>query len=451
MDQTYMKNTPVGRLLLSMSLPMVISMTVNSLYNIVDSIFVAKISEDALTSLSLVFPLQNLMTAIAIGFGVGINSAISVFLGMKKQREANSAAALGTVMSIVHGIIMTAVFIPIMPHFLSMFTSSPAVIRGGVEYSFTVFLFSTVFSLGLAFEKILQALGKMTVTMISMLAGSATNLILDPILIFGIGPIPAMGISGAALATGIGQTVTLLFFILFMAVSKLNISLSPRKIVRAGFVLRRLYAVSIPAALNLALPSLLISALNAVLAAFSQVYVIILGAYYKMQTFLYLPANGIIQGMRPIMGYNFGAGERRRTKKIYRLTLGAVAAIMAVGTLLCLIIPRELIGCFSENSRTLNEGAVALRIICAGFIVSSVSVTASGALEAIGKGLPSLLISLMRYTVLPIPLALILSRAFGAYGVFAAFPITELITAPIAQVIYKKSAAMPAAVGDSHE
>ncbi len=201
-----------------------------------------------------------------------------------------------------------------------------------------------------------------------------------------------------------------------------------------------MYYIGIPATLNLALPpSLLVSSLNAILAVYSQIYVVILGIYYKLQTFIYLPANGIIQGMRPIIGFNFGAQEYGRVKKIYLVTLYMSGGIMILGTILCLIFPGQLIGLFTENPETIQAGKTALRIISAGFIVSAVSVTSSGALEGLGKGVPSLLISLFRYTIIIIPAAFLLSRIFGTFGVWNAFWITEGTTALLAFVIYKKA------------
>ena len=201
----------------------------------------------------------------------------------------------------------------------------------------------------------------------------------------------------------------------------------------------RLYAIGIPATLNLALPSLLISCLNAILAGFSQVYVLVLGVYYKLQTFLYLPANGIVQGMRPLIGYNYGAGEMKRVNRIYSVALSMILVIMAAGTILCLAVPEWLIGLFTVSQTTIQEGAMALRIISAGFLVSSVSVTSSGALEGLGKGVPSLLISLLRYVIIIIPAAFLLSRVLGAAGVWNAFWITEVLTAGAAFVIYRRA------------
>ena len=202
----------------------------------------------------------------------------------------------------------------------------------------------------------------------------------------------------------------------------------------------RLYSVGIPATLNLALPSILISALNGILASFSQVYILVLGIYYKLQTFLYLPANGFIQGMRPLVGFNYGAGEHRRVKQIYQIVLCMSGAIMAVGTVICLAVPGQLMGLFTQNPETIQAGETALRIISAGFIVSSVSVTSSGALEGLGKGTPSLIISLFRYIVVIIPAAFVLSRIFGAVGVWNAFWLAELITAAVAFAVYRRAA-----------
>ena len=204
-------------------------------------------------------------------------------------------------------------------------------------------------------------------------------------------------------------------------------------------MVKKLYSIGIPAILNLALPSLLISSLNAILAAFSQVYVLVLGVYYKLQTFLYLTANGIVQGMRPIIAYNYGAGEHKRVRQIYSYVLIMIAAIMAVGTVICLIIPSNIISLFTNNDETVKLGATALRIISAGFVVSAVSVTSCGALEGLSKGFPSLVISLCRYIAIIIPAAFILSRFFGAVGVWHAFWVAELLTAVISLFVYKKS------------
>lgn len=421
MNDTFMKERPVLPLLLSMSLPMVISMLVNSLYNIVDSFFVAKISEEAMTALSLVYPIQNFINALSIGFGVGINAVIAFYLGAQDRRNADKAATQGLLLAAVHGALMTVICIAVIPGFLEGFTSSQAVIDLGVRYSMIAFSFSLIVNISLAFEKFFQAVGRMKVTMAAMMCGCIANIILDPLMIFGIGPFPAMGIEGAALATGIGQTLTLAIYLFICFMRPLGLNIKGCYLKPDSKMILRLYSVGIPATLNLALPSILISALNGILAAYSEVYILVLGIYYKLQTFLYLPANGIVQGMRPLIGYNYGAGEHDRVKQIYRLVLIMCAMIMMLGTVICLLVPDLLMSLFTGTQETIEAGAAALRVISAGFIVSAVSVASSGALEGLGKGGPSLIISLCRYIAVILPAAFVLSRLFGPSGVWHSF------------------------------
>lgn len=439
MEQTFMKERKVLPLVLSMSLPMVLSMAVNSLYNIVDSYFVAKISENAMTALSLVYPIQNLVNSIAVGFSIGINAVIAFHLGAQEKEKATDAATQGMLLSLLHGILLTVGCIAVMPYFLQIFTSDTELIEIGMQYSKIVFLFSIAITIGVGFEKIFQAVGMMNVSMISMAAGCIINIILDPIFIFGFGPVPRMGIRGAAIATGIGQVTSLIFYLIFYIKLTLPIKIDFKRIKLEKKLVGRLYSIGIPAALNMGLPSILISALNGILATYSQSYVLVLGVYYKLQTFLYLPANGIIQGIRPLVGYNYGAKEYERVQKIYRTALAIACMIMVAGTILCWAIPGNLIGLFTTNMDTIKLGVTALHIISLGFIVSAVSIVSSGALEGLGKGMPSLLISLLRYIVIIIPVAFGMSQVLGATGVWWAFPIAEIVTAIFAYGIYRKS------------
>lgn len=250
-----------------------------------------------------------------------------------------------------------------------------------------------------------------------------------------------MGIQGAALATGTGQVLTLIAYLLVYRFSPINVKLSLRYIKPEGRICRDMYSVGIAATLNLALPSLLISALNGILAPFSQLYVLVLGVYYKLQSLLYQTANGLVQGMRPLIAYNYGAKEYKRVRTIYRTALICIVLIMAVGTVLCLLLPQQLMGLFTENADTRRAGGDALRIICFGFVPSVISVVSAGALEGLGKGMPSFLISLLRYTAVIIPAAFILSRFLGAVGVWHAFWISEILTAAAAWFIYRSSTA----------
>ena len=439
MNETFMKEKPVFPLMLSMALPMVLSMMVSSLYNIVDSFFIAKISENAMTALSLVFPVQNLITAVGVGFGIGINAVIAFFSGAGQKRTADRAASQGFFMSLVHGAVLTVLCIAVMPRFLRMFTDSAEIVSLGVRYSNIAFAFSLIISLGMTFEKIFQSVGRMQASMVSLMCGCVANIVLDPLMIFGIGPFPSMGIEGAALATGLGQSVTLLVYLVLCVTRPLPVHISVRLMKPGRDILPRIYSIGVPAALNMALPSLLIAALNVLLASFSETYILVLGIYYKLQTFLYLPANGIVQGMRPVIGYNYGAGERARVRRIYRVALAMSGVIMAAGTLICLLVPGTLMGLFTASEKTIAAGETALRLISIGFIVSSVSVISAGALEGLGKGTQSLVISLCRFVVIIIPASFLLSHALGAVGVWHAFWISELLTAVVSLVICRRT------------
>ena len=330
MQQSFMKTRPVLPLVLSMSLPMVLSMMVTSLYNIVDSYYVARISEDAMTALSLVFPVpepdqcrdhrlfhrrqrRDLLPSWRAGRKEG-----------ERRRDPEPCvqhAARRTAHSRLH-----------CRHagFLRLFTTDAQVVDMGVRYSRVAFAFSVFVAASMSMEKIFQAVGRMMLTMICMMSGCVANIILDPVLIFGLGPFSEMGIEGAARSPRHRPDPEPcdLCDLLPAGAPAVRLCFDPRTF--EARLTKRMYAVGIPAALNLALPSLLISCLNIILAAFSQVYVLVLGVYYKLQTFLYLPANGIVQGMRPIIGYNYGAGEHARVQKIYRVALALSACIMAV-------------------------------------------------------------------------------------------------------------------------
>ncbi len=434
MDQQTMLERPVSGLVFSMSFPMVLSMLVNALYNIVDSYFVAKISGEAMTALSLVFPLQNLICAVGVGFGIGINAAAAFYLGAGDVRKADDVVTQGVILNTLHGIILTFACILSIPMFLRSFTEDVQVLRDGSAYSVIVFLFATVQTLGGSFEKIFQAAGRMKASMSCMLAGCILNIVLDPLLIFGAGPIPGMGVCGAAIATGLGQTASLAAYLILLLIRLLPVKIRLRKGLSTDKSYRRIYAVGIPAILNMALPSLLIAMLNGILAQISQVYVLILGIYYKLQTFIYLTANGIVQGIRPLVGFSYGAGRPDRIKKIVKSALIFGSVILAAGTLLCMLLPAQLMGLYSTDPLTIQEGEKALRIISCGFMASTISVVLSGTFEGLGKGMASLTISMIRYIAI-IPTAFVLSLCFQATGVWNAFWITEVAAALVSLVL----------------
>ncbi len=438
MNQNFMKEQKILPLIAVMSLPMVISMAVNALYNIVDSYFVAKISDDAMTALSLVFPIQNMVNAIAIGFGIGVNACIAFFLGAEKKDKADMSASWGVLLSLLHGILLTVVCIAVMPAFLRIFTKEENILNLAISYSNRVFLFAAAVNVGICYEKIFQAVGKMKVSMFSMMAGCVANIILDPLMIFGIGPFPAMGIQGAAYATGIGQCLTLAVYLLLFWLRPIPVKVQPGYLKKEGILIGRLYRIGVPATLNTALPSVQISVLNQILSGFSGQYVLVLGIYYKLQTFIYLSANGIVQGIRPLVGFNAGAGEKKRVQDIFRTSLFLIMGIMLVGTVIAWVCPVQLFSLFARDAEAIRMGAGALRIISIGFVISSVSVTCSGVLEGLGKGTASLWISLTRYIVLMLPLAFLFSRIFRAGGVWYAFAVTEWLAAALSFFIWKR-------------
>lgn len=436
MNQEFMKTKRVVPLVISMSLPMMLSMLINSLYNIIDSMFVAKIGEHALTAVSLVYPLQMLVTSVGVGFGIGINAASAFYLGSGDKERANKAASQGLLLSGIHGIILSVCLGIGAPFFLQLFTKEADILFMGQEYAVLVLIFSVVVTLQIAMEKIYQSVGNMLVPMVCMAVGCITNIILDPIFIFGLGPVPRMEVTGAAVATVIGQAVTLLLYVIWYLKKDMGLKLCPIFMKPEKEICKKLYLVGAPSALNMGLPSLLIIILNGIAAAFSPVYILILGVYFKLQSFIYLPANGIVQGMRPILSYNYGAGETQRMKQIIKICTIMIMVIMGAGMLLFLLIPGEVMALFTADADTIKKGVSALRIISLGFVVSGVSVICCGALESLGLGIASFVISSLRYLVIIVPAALIGSRLAGINGVWAAFPAAEGLTAIAAIVIF---------------
>jgi putative MATE family efflux protein len=441
MDQTFMKKKPILPLVLSMSLPMALSMLVNSLYNIVDSYFIAGISDKAMTAISLVFPLQNVAGAVSIGFGVGVNAVTAFYLGAQQNEKADEAASLGLLLSLVHSVILTIILLVITPAFLRSFTSDPEVIDYGIRYSWIALGFCTVGQVHLIFEKLFQAIGRMNVSMMAMLAGCIANIILDPMMIYGWGPFPVMSIEGAAAATIIGQFISLLiYYVIYLKGGMGSIRLSLKKGWKSLSLSKQIYGIGIPAIMSQALPSVLISALNGILAGISEAGVLVLGIYYKLQTFIFLTTNGIVQGIRPIISYNYGAGEKKRVRKIFTTALFCALVIMAVGVLFCLAIPDRLFALFTKDPAVIEAGAHAMRIISIGFLFSAVSFAVSGTLEALGKGGSSFLISLLRNAVVILPAAWLLSGIIGLDGVWHAFWITEVSVSVISLIMYRRLA-----------
>ncbi|MGN1023878.1 MAG: MATE family efflux transporter [Lachnospiraceae bacterium] len=440
MNTDRLRTQRVLPLVLSMGIPMAFSMLINALYNIVDGYFVARLSEKAMTAVSLVFPLQYAASAAAIGTGVGISAAVSFFLGAGEKERADDAASVGLLLSFLHGIVLT-ILIPLLGRpFLFSFTKDETVINYGTRYLNLVMSCTLAMQVQLVYEKLYQSVGKMRTPVICLAMGCISNIILDPVLIFGLGPFPRMGIDGAALATDFGTILTLVLYLVVSRKGRLPFALSlKRGAAKLRLLAGRIYRVGIPAACSLLLQSIMVALLNGILASFGEDGVFVLGVYYKLQSFLYLTASGVVQGIRPPVSYSYGAGDVKRVREIFRTASLVNLVLMLVGTLLCLLVPGQLFALFTSRDEVLDLGSRALRLICLGFPVSALSVTAAGTLEALGEGASSFVISFLRCVGLLVPLSMVFSRMIGMDGVFAAFPAAEAVTAVIAFVMIRRS------------
>lgn len=437
-NHDFMKTKPVLPLLLSMAAPMMLSMLIQSLYNIVDSIFVARLGTKALSAISYVYPLQNIVLSLSVGIGVGINSVIARRLGEQRPKEAHRAASIGLALTLVHcGAIIVFGLLVTKP-FLSIFHPDEQTFHWASQYSYIVLCFSSGSLLQIYFEKVFQSVGAMKETMLSLLTGCITNIILDPILIFGLLGFPAMGVAGAAVATVIGQFLSLFVYVFIYLKKDIGIRIRPRYISFDKAMIASIYGIGIPSSLMLAAPSLMTGVLNFMLAGFSELYVAILGIFLKLQSFLYMPASGIIQAMRPIAGYNYGAGERERLHRLIRCCMVMTAVIMMIGTVAALAFPNWIFALFSDNDQLTGPGSLALRIVSLGFLISSVSTVYAGLFEALGHGRNSLLITFIRQIFVIIPLGFLLSRFWGPAGIWACFPIAEALAAGVARLLVVK-------------
>ena len=438
MRDSKMEKTPMFKLLMSMSIPVMLSMFIQALYNIIDSIYVSRIGTDALTAVSLAFPLQNIILAFSVGTGVGVSSAISIYMGGGNKEEADKAASIGLLLTLIHNIFVMLAGLAFAKPFLKMFTDDPVILKEACIYTYIVVLVSCGWMFQITMEKIFQGIGEMKVTMYLMAAGCIVNIILDPILIFGLLGFPAMGIAGAAIATVVGQLfATILYFTVYLR-GDFDIHLKFKYMKPEKKIIKQIYNVAIPSGLMILMPSILISCLNAILGKINTIYIAVLGVYYKLQMFTYMPGNGLIQGMRPIIGYNYGAGNDMRVKEAIKDSIKVLFGIMLTGTIIALAIPDKIFMLFKAEPALMESGVVALRIISLGLCVSTIGTIYSGVFEALGMGKSSLVISLLRQLVITVPLGFILSRFLGAVGVWIAFPAGEIIAAITAVIILKK-------------
>ncbi len=422
-----MGTAPMLKLLISMSLPSMFSMLVQSLYNIVDSMFVAQVSEDALTAVSLAFPVQTVLMAVAVGTGVGVNSLISRRLGEKNQDAADTAATHGIVLALFSWVLFALFGIFFTRTFFSAFSDNPAIVEMGCQYGYIVTIFSFGVLVQIAIEKILQATGNMIYPMIFILVGAVTNIILDPILIFGYLGMPAMGVAGAAIATVAGQIFAMLLslYVVFRKDHAVKISFKGFKF--SFKMVKQIYSVGLPSIIMQSITSVLTAALNAILAGFSSTAVSVLGVYYKLQSFVFMPVFGLTHGVLPIVGYNYGARNKKRMTEAFKYGCIIGGCIMLVGNLIFLLFPELLLKIFSASDYMLEIGVPALQIISTCFIPAAVGIMFSTVFQAVGQGGKSLFLSALRQLVVILPVAYGLSK-LGLGYVWYAFPIAEVVS-----------------------
>lgn len=432
-----MGNTPMLRLILSMSLPTMFSMIIQAMYNIVDSVFVSSLGQDALTALSLAYPLQLMTISVAVGTGVGINSFISRRLGEKNQELANNGAANGIFISIISWLVFLLVGIFLTVPFFNLFNPTPGVMKYGVDYTSIILIFSVGVMVEIAIEKVLQATGNMIFPMIFQLIGAVSNIVLDPLFIFGIGPFPRMEVAGAAVATVIGQILAMLFAIYIFFFKKHAVQVHVRNFKPSLKIIKNIYAVGFPSIIMQSISSVLVVGLNAILMGFSEAAVSVHGIYYKMQSFVFMPVFGLNQGLMPIMGYNFGAKNKDRLHSAIRYGCIIAAFIMLCGTVIFWVFPAQILSLFNANDDILNMGIKAMRFISLSFLPAAIDIIFSTTFQAVGKGFSSMILSLLRQLVFILPAALVLSN-FGVNAVWFAYPIAEVGALIVAIFLYTR-------------
>lgn len=426
MPENKMGTQPIGRLLIGMAVPMMLSMLVQAFYNVVDSIFVSQISENALTAVSLAFPLQNLMIAFGAGTAVGINAILSRSLGEKRQDLVNRSAGTGIFLSIVSAIVFALIGAFLSRPFFMTQTDIPEIIECGVSYSRICLIFSIGIFSQFCFERLLQSTGKTTLAMVTQMTGAVINIILDPILIFGYFGVPRLGVAGAAYATVIGQIIAAVFAIILNIKVNREINLSFRYIRWDGDMALRIYKVGFPSILMQSVGSVMNFFLNQILIGFTTTATAVFGAYFKLQSFIFMPIFGLNSGMVPIIAYNFGAKKPDRVKKTIRLALVLALSIMAAGVLVFEFLPESLLSFFNASESMIEIGVPALRTIAICFLPAGFCIISISVFQAIGNPMHSFFISLGRQLGVLIPAAWLLSKTGVLSLVWFAFPIAEI-------------------------
>lgn len=438
MRENKMGTMPVGKLIINMSLPMMISMMVQAFYNVVDSIFVAKINEAALTAVSLAFPLQALLIAVGTGTGVGINAVLSRALGEKNFTKVNKAATTAVSLIVFEYIIFILVGIyGVKPFFMSQ-TSDATIVQYGIDYTQIIMCISIGVLTAITMERLVQSTGKTIYAMITQGAGAITNIILDPILIFGLFGAPKMGVAGAALATVIGQILGGCMGIYCNIRYNHEIQINWKRLIPDIEIVKEIYTVGIPSIIMQAIGSIMVYCLNLILVTFSTTATAVFGVYFKMQSFIFMPVFGLNNGVVPIIAYSYGANNRIRMIKTIKGAIAIAMSIMAVGTVIFMVFAPQLLMMFDASDNMMAMGVTALRIISVHFVIAGFCIVAGSVFQALGNGVYSLIVSILRQIVVLIPAAYLLSLLGKVDYVWWSFPIAEFMSLLVSSILLLK-------------
>lgn len=438
MKENRMGYEPIPKLLVRMSLPIALSMLVQALYNIVDSIWVSRIGEDALAAVSMAFPIQMLINAFSVGIGVGMNALLSRYLGEKKREDANLTAQNGGVLVILAAVLFSIFGVMISSKLIGIQTSDPAIYRDGVRYLNICFIFSIGLCGQIYMERLLQSTGLSIYSMYTQIFGAVLNIALDPMFIFGVGPFPKLGVTGAAVATVSAQIMALCLGLYFNLTKNKELNLFQRQFHLNRTIIRGIFSVGIPSAIMMSVNSFALFLINAILAIFGATAVVALGIYFKVQSFIFMPVFGLNNGLIPIIAYNYGARHKERIYGVMKLSYKSALIFMGAGFLVFQIFPAQLLSFFDPSEALLAIGIPAMRIMSFSFIFAAVSIISSAIFQAFGNGLLSLAVNLIRQLILTIPLAYLFSKTGVLTYVWLAFPIAEMIAMVIAVLFMKK-------------
>lgn len=424
-----MGTMPMTRLIINMSLPAIFSMTVLAMYNVVDSIFIGNYDQRGLTAVSLAYPLQLLLIAASVGTAIGVNSLVSRKLGEKDFEKANSAATHGLVLCVfTYSIFLLLGLFAVKP-FMNAFSQDAVVADYGVQYLTVVLCFSFFSIVQVMIEKTLQATGNMIYPMLFQIVGAVVNIIFDPLLIFGIGIFPELGVLGAAIATVFGQFCGMVFSLAVLFLKKHEIKINLKNFRLDMGMVKNIYSVGFPSIIMQSIGAVMMLGLNSIFkAADSEVSVRIYGIYFKLQSFVFMPCFGLNQGLMPIIGYNYGARNKERMYSALKRGMIIAAAIMFIGVLLMWLIPDVLISMFGGDKELMEKGEYAFRIISLCFMPAAAGIMFTTLFQAVGKGFRSLIMSFARQLVLVLPIAFVLSMTLGVDCVWYAFPIAEILS-----------------------